>query len=205
MEIKIDLDYRSVEKALAYLGNRSIIDGILVRGVNEATKVVRSLAADRAAEIYNLSKKQINAKLKRNVAKPGKIEGKMTIKRTPFPLMEFGPVQGPRGVNVVVERGRAELLPSAFIATMKSGKTGVFVRKSAIGPTTRKYMLKPPRGPVRRKNGSELPIALLNVDPLSKVLKDKAIEFQLLASKVAIDSIDKEVQSLIDRFSSEII
>ncbi len=54
----------------------------------------------------------------------------LQVRRVPIPLGDYPRTQTKKGVTVAVNKGeKRALIKSAFLATMKSGHTGVFVRE----------------------------------------------------------------------------
>ena len=54
---------------------------------------------------------------------------RLVAKAKPLPLMAFGARQTKTGVSVEVTKGKRSIVRHAFIATMQSGHTGVFMRR----------------------------------------------------------------------------
>ncbi len=96
--------------------------------------------------------------------KVGKIKDALSIRRAtgeeltavlrstgqPIPLINYGARQTAKGVSVNVKNGR-KVIPHAFVATMRSGHTGVFIR-------TGKPHLKQSRNAKAGKRTDNLPI-----------------------------------------------
>jgi hypothetical protein len=59
----------------------------------------------------------------------GPLVWRLQASAAPMPLFAFGARQTKRGVSVEVNRGKRTIIPGTFIATMKSGHTGVFYRQ----------------------------------------------------------------------------
>lgn len=57
------------------------------------------------------------------------LEWRVDVSGAPFRLSAYPFRQVKRGVSVAVNRGARRIIPSAFVATMKSGHTGIFVRR----------------------------------------------------------------------------
>jgi hypothetical protein len=97
--------------------------------VNRSLSAGRTLTGRRVREELNLKAKDVREQIALRAATEAAPYGSITISRKPVPLAKFGATQTKAGVHVVVRRRRGpEQLPHAFLATMKSGHTGVFVR-----------------------------------------------------------------------------
>lgn len=54
---------------------------------------------------------------------------RMDVSGVPVPLADFPHTQTRRGVTVAVNNGKRKLIKSAFVATLRSGHTGIFRRR----------------------------------------------------------------------------
>lgn len=59
------------------------------------------------------------------------LEWRMLVSGRPVPLGEYPRRQGRKGVAVEVQRGRRVLIRSAFLASSRTGRKGVFLRPTA--------------------------------------------------------------------------
>lgn len=84
-------------------------------------------AREARAAGYNMRISDIKALLRRTRASAASQIATLTASGRPVPLIKYGARQTSRGVTVQVLNGR-KLIPGAFIATMPSGHTGVYVR-----------------------------------------------------------------------------
>jgi hypothetical protein len=57
------------------------------------------------------------------------LEWTMRVEAKPIPVVQFPNRQVRRGVTVAINAGGRKLIKHAFVATMKSGHTGVFMRR----------------------------------------------------------------------------
>jgi hypothetical protein len=103
------------QRATVLALNRSID-----RAYTEAAREARGVG-------YNVRIGDIKALLRRNRASAASQIATLTASGKPIPLIKYGARQTSRGVTVQVLNGR-KLIPGAFIATMPSGHTGVYVR-----------------------------------------------------------------------------
>jgi Prophage minor tail protein Z (GPZ) len=74
----------------------------------------------------------------------------------PIPLINFGARQVSGGVSVAVKHGR-KTIAGAFIATMKSGHKGVFVRTDGSRHISRRIRRGGPQLPIRQLYGPSIP------------------------------------------------
>jgi hypothetical protein len=102
----------------------------IVRALNRSlgtirTSVLRSLAADTG-----LARKDIEPSVGTVRATFGRQEAHLAVTGRRIPILAFGARQTRRGVTYRSGSGR-KLIPSAFLATMRSGHRGVFKRKTS--------------------------------------------------------------------------
>lgn len=86
----------------------------------ETTRMVR-------AEVPRLRAKTVSGQMAIQLTASG-LEGDVIVRARPIPLVEYAGRQTRLGVTVEVKKGR-KLIRHAFIATMKSGHRGIFVRR----------------------------------------------------------------------------
>lgn len=118
------------------------------------------------------------------------LEWRMDVAGDPIPMVDYPHRQVRRGVSVGINMGKRVLVKSAFIATMKSGHTGIFVRaKTGVhGPLT--------RGQTRHSDVfrvGRLPIAELYSSRVSDVFNDSGMipAVQARAAKIFSSSFDR--------------
>lgn len=61
--------------------------------------------------------------------RPEDLEWRIDLSNKPMPLSAYPHRQVKRGVSVAVNRAKRKIIKSAFVATMKSGHRGIFVRE----------------------------------------------------------------------------
>jgi hypothetical protein len=104
----------------------------LKRAGSEAAKAMRAEASRHIRERKRFKVKDVNRGLPLLTPRGNTIESLVWTMRAsgkPVPLATFPARQTRKGVSVEVNRGQRKLVKSAFLATMKSGHTGVFVRQ----------------------------------------------------------------------------
>lgn len=57
------------------------------------------------------------------------LEWALDVRRVPIPMADYPARQTRKGVSVAINTGKRSLVRSAFLATMKSGHRGVYVRE----------------------------------------------------------------------------
>lgn len=95
---------------------------------------------------------------------------RMNVGGKPVPLIDFPHGQTRRGVTIAVNAGKRTLLQGAFLAKMKSGHEGIFLRalSNQLGPVTKSQAK---RGMTRRRVG-RLPIEEAFSTRVSDVFQD---------------------------------
>jgi hypothetical protein len=132
-------------------GTAPITGGQLEKAiVNTAMKAgrdgIRTIKSSSSAAIRFRKKirvRRVNDSLPLSFPRTRELEGLVWTMRASgeaIPLAYYPHRQGRRGVLVAVNAGPRKLIKSAFVARMKSGHVGVFVRAptGAFGPMTRK-------------------------------------------------------------------
>lgn len=110
-------------------GARDMQDKAMVSALNKmADQVKVATSREVRAAGYNLKAAAIKKGLKVRRASAGNLRSSVVASGRPIPLIQYGARQTAKGVTVNVLNGR-KLIKGAFIATMRSGHTGVFVRE----------------------------------------------------------------------------
>jgi hypothetical protein len=125
---------QNLERALERAASKAGRDGI---------RMLKSASSKRVREKKRLRVKRVNQGLPVTFPKGRALEDlvwTMDVEGTPVPLFEFPHRQVRWGVSAAINTGKRALVKSAFVATMKSGHTGVFVRvpSGQHGPLTKK-------------------------------------------------------------------
>jgi len=113
--------------ALAGLSERKI-KMIMRRSSSRAAASTRALVVKTVTGRFGLKSSTIKGKRLVSLSKIGN-GMKISIKATRVPAILFGAKQTSEGVSAMVEKGRREVIKSAFIATMPRGHMGVFQRR----------------------------------------------------------------------------
>lgn len=106
----------------------------LSKAGRDALRSMKTLGAGAVRSRKQIKLNQVNKSLKTVPPKTTDIEGmewKLEVTDRPTPLIAFPARQTRKGVVVTVNRGAPKLVAGAFIATMRTGHRGVFVRLGA--------------------------------------------------------------------------
>jgi len=118
------LKSRGLEKSLARALKKAGGDALRTMRT-EATRYVRGRKQIKAREI----RKALSLRFP-TVSEISGLEWTMYVKSIPIPMVEYPHRQVRKGVSVGINRGSSrKLVKSAFVATMKSGHQGIFLRR----------------------------------------------------------------------------
>jgi hypothetical protein len=95
---------------------------------SSALRAMRAEGSRRIREKKGIQASKIDAALQLSFPS-SKLEWTLIAKAKPMRLFAFGARQVGRGVSVEVTKGKRTIVKHAFIATMQSGHTGVFMRQ----------------------------------------------------------------------------
>lgn len=108
---------------------RDVIDTATVRTLNKVVdRVATAAAREMKSAGYNLKISDIKKGLTKQKATANNLTARVVASGKPIPLIRYSARQTNKGVTVNVLNGR-KLIAHAFIATMPSGHTGVFIRQ----------------------------------------------------------------------------
>lgn len=165
--------------------------------INETANHARTESVRRIGQEWNAKQKDIRKALTVTKATAGRLEASVQAtggRGKGIPLVVFGARQTRKGVTVKVKRaGGRGLLPGAFIATMKSGKRGVFVRgaKSRKGGTPYRAL------PIRTvKTGAW---AGTSYRPELPIIEKSSISIASMWNRGIIDQVVADSQGFISR------
>ena len=129
--IKLDID--PVLRSLDRLGI-DLAEKAITRSLNRTITGVRTAASRAVREELTLKAKDVNRELAVRRARRRDLEAALDISVTATGLIKFRARQTQRGTTVQVKRrGGRKRISHAFIAKMKSGHVGVFVRRKGAG------------------------------------------------------------------------
>jgi hypothetical protein len=127
--ISITIDRAEIEK-FAGLG-KSVANATFKAG-RDALRKMRTTSTQTIRFRKRIKLKAINDQLVLTYPKTKELEAmlwRMDVKGTRIPVSAFNPRQVQAGVSVGINAGKRKTIKHAFIATMKSGHTGVWVRE----------------------------------------------------------------------------
>ncbi|MEI7635888.1 MAG: hypothetical protein WCJ37_01170 [Syntrophus sp. (in: bacteria)] len=180
MEVKMNPDDKAKIAAL-FAETPKIASRITKRAVDRTMGTVKTTVSRVARETLNVYKRDLDQNigvLKYDVAKAS---GAVTIVGASLPVFDFKPVQLLSGVQVrIKKKGPSKLIPGAFIAKMKTGHEGVFLRewhgpKKPGSITLKKQWKKMPekyRLPAHELFTTSLPEAVGDKMPMDQILAD---------------------------------
>ena len=152
MAVAFALDDREVKRALAQLGAK--IPRVVTRSLNRTISSVRTRAKREISNETGLKVGAVNKAMSIIKATANRFRAILSIKKKGIPIIDMGARQTRRGVTYSLG-GQRRRLSNAFIATMPTGRRGVFARKGK------------PRLPIRERFGPS--IATIFLKRLSKM------------------------------------
>lgn len=152
------LDAADLENALRRLKGAAPV--AVARALNRSIATVRTQAVRAVAQDVGLPQKSVREAMPIQQATPGRLVARLEVTGKKIPLYDFKARQTARGVTYRLPGGR-NFLPSGFIATMKSGHVGVFVRglgaKHQKGRGSWRQRSGWPALPIKERFGPSLP------------------------------------------------
>jgi hypothetical protein len=119
------------------------------RALNRLSRMVRTEASREIRKDYNLKKSEVDKTMTILPAAKDRLYVRILARAARIKLYAFGARQNkPAPATVVVKRGRRHTLRHTFIAKMKSGHVGVFLRKNKKDVNKKKHGL-----PIRELTG----------------------------------------------------
>ena len=133
MSIDIQFNYDSsiLDKKIDSL-NREVLPNAIARASNRTMLAARTLSTKKIREGYNIKSNDIKDRIEISQVFPNStnlssLVGSIKIKKEGISLSKFGASQTSKGVSFRVTKKR-KTIKGAFIAKMKSGFVGVFVK-----------------------------------------------------------------------------
>jgi hypothetical protein len=126
--VVITIDRAEIEK-FAGLG-KGVANAAFKAG-RDALRAMRTASSRSIRFRKRFKLKSVNDALVMTFPKTKELDSmlwRMDVKGTRVPVMAFNPRQVKAGVSVAINQGKRKTIKHAFIATMKSGHTGVFRR-----------------------------------------------------------------------------
>jgi hypothetical protein len=139
----------------------------VARAINHTIAKAKTGASRDIRGEYKVKAKDLSGKLAISKATRVSQTGMIRVSAKPLPIVSFGARQTRKGVSVKIT-GKRKVIKSAFIATMKSGHKGVFVRGAYKG-TELSYRTKR-----INKKGPDLPIEEVHTaSPYSMMIHER--------------------------------
>jgi hypothetical protein len=146
VSVRVRVNATDLHKALAELRGQS--PRAVTRALNRTIANVATRAGRETSQETGLPVRRVRDAMKTIRATFSSLRAFLQVRGFRIPLIQFKARQTRRGVSYTLPRGRG-VAPGAFIRTMASGHTGVFMRK---GKT---------RLPIKELFGPSLPKAFL--------------------------------------------
>jgi hypothetical protein len=105
--------------------------GAAAAALNRAAATTKTYMSSEIRAIYNIKKKDVDQTLSIQKASRNRLVATIRSRGSRLNLFLFQAHQFKGGVRVVVKLGQPKTIRSAFIATMRSGHKGVFMRKGS--------------------------------------------------------------------------
>lgn len=126
VKIKCTIDAHQVKAGLEALGKDA--PKASARAINRTLATVNTQAVRGIAEDLGVAQKHVRPSLRIYRANTNSLRGSLQGTGRRIPLYDFAARQTKKGVSYRMQ-GQRKTIASAFIATMRSGHTGVFARK----------------------------------------------------------------------------
>lgn len=109
---------------------------IFSRAINRTMDGTKTDMSSGIRTVLNAKKKDVDRLILISKCTPGTLSGRVKLSGKLLPMRTFSPKQTSKGVKVKLYVNKeAEVIPSAFMATMKNGYQGVFKRVYKGTPT----------------------------------------------------------------------
>ena len=129
----MQIDVKSnIDAVLARMARyrEDVVQRAVVSALNRCVEMARTDASkELRSEGYNIKSAAIKAAASVRKASSGHLVATLSLSRKPIALIAFGAKQKGDGVSVKIHK-KANVIRHAFIATMPSGHTGVYLRKN---------------------------------------------------------------------------
>lgn len=165
MEISVKADLKEATKYLTRV-QRKVIPKATVRALNEAATKVQSVARKSVAKELSVRQKYIKRRFYITRARAGRLHASVTVMPGHIPTIAV--MRGRQTAAGYSAAGRVR--KGTFVATMKSGHRGVFIRASAAQAAGRQTRSKGSASQYKMVNGRarRLPIMTSYTGSLTK-------------------------------------
>lgn len=138
--LQINIQLKGIEDALKRYDPQKV-QRAGIRAINRGVGHAKTQSAKEITNKYNLKKKIVMDRMSTKKATQHKPAAILSVVGKRLGLTMYGARQTKKGVSISVLKGQRKLLPSAFIASWKSGQPDkwVFFRKRRSDTHQRKY------------------------------------------------------------------
>lgn len=178
IEIQVKDSIRKVQASYKDLTGPELRRSIAF-ALNHTIRKAKTAASVAIRKQYNIRAKDIKPTIKLKFAISGNLRSALISVGGPTPIYGFKPRQTKTGISVKIGKKRKKI-PSAFIATMRSGHTGVFAKGDY---TKGKFKFRKKRV---RKKGPDLPITELKTVAIPQALGNRIV-LEHLRSRIEED------------------
>lgn len=136
IEIDIKSDVDRMFKQMSQVQKRDAPKA-LNQAINKTLKKAATVADVTIRKSLNLKKQTIRKQFTIVQSNKTKLQGTIIVRGRPQPIIDFDAKQTKRGVTFKIKKDKGRrIIKGAFIATMRSGRKGVFVRtfKKDVNP-----------------------------------------------------------------------
>ena len=109
---------------------RDAMPNAFATAINKTANEAKTLITQTVRQVYRVKASDFSASYRLKRATPNQLYAILSNRRKRLSLPSFYAVQRKTGVSVGVLQGATHIIPHTFLATMKSGHIGVFVRRS---------------------------------------------------------------------------
>lgn len=142
MNVTVRVDSEGVRRALAGLSEATSRTAI-IRSLNRAVDAGKTEAVRVTRDELALKAASVREAIRIRKGSTSLLSAAIIIDPKPVPLIDYSARQTQKGVTVRVKKsGGRGLVRGAFIATMRSGHTGVFSRTSKTGVVSKRLPIR---------------------------------------------------------------
>jgi hypothetical protein len=173
LSVSIQANCRSVAEDLRRLSN-DVRQKVIGRALRKTASNAKTETARAIKDEYKISSRVVGKSIKVSTVYGPRPKAEITVKGRPLPMAAFKPKQTKVGVRVRI-KGKALVVPHAFVAKMRSGHSGVFARgsyKSVASPTGNfgRFKFSSDRLPINEFFTFSLPQGFNNKVVMSRVI-----------------------------------
>lgn len=142
MDFRVELNVESISNALERFGEKAA-GKASARALNRAALAVRTAGSKEARAHLAVKARDVKGGFSVIRARGPRPQAIVRISSKPFPLVLFPHTQRPEGVAVqVLKHGGKRVLKHAFLAQMRSGHKGVWMRELKGGKRVKRLKIE---------------------------------------------------------------